>query len=135
MSLTLTFETVNATNNYNIRTFSLSQNDVTVSADGVTNLLTAKSKEYYKCSSMLTLYNNKTIATGIQTINLYSLQFEAFRTSNSSDFSENGTRCSEDNVSQLVPIIVGAVLAGLIVVVLIAYLNGRRQSQRGYESV
>lgn len=44
-------------------------------------------------------------------------------------------RCSEDSISNLVPIIVGACLGGLIIIVLIAYLIGRKRSRRGYESV
>lgn len=45
--------------------------------------------------------------------------------------------CSADEKSNsIVPIVVGASLAGLVVIVLIAYLIGRRRSRRtGYESV
>ena len=45
--------------------------------------------------------------------------------------------CSADeDTSSVVPIAVGAALAGLVVIVLIAYLIGRRRSrQTGYESV
>jgi len=44
--------------------------------------------------------------------------------------------CKDDRaVSNLVPIIVGAALGGLILIVLIAYLIGRRRSRRGYEQV
>eukprot|EP00795_Rhopilema_esculentum_P016746 gene16746-8205_t len=35
----------------------------------------------------------------------------------------------------LVPIIVGCSLAGLIVIVLIAYLLGRRKAPRGYDNI
>jgi len=39
-------------------------------------------------------------------------------------------------VTDVVPIAVGASLAGLVVIVLIAYLLGRRRSRaRGYQSV
>ena len=37
--------------------------------------------------------------------------------------------------SNLIPIIVGACLAVLVVIVLIAYLIGRRRSRNGYQSV
>ena len=44
--------------------------------------------------------------------------------------------CTADTkVSNLVPIIVGAALAGLVLIVLIAYLIGRSRNKRGYESV
>lgn len=39
---------------------------------------------------------------------------------------------SDDNI---VPIAVGCALAGLVLIVLIAYIIGRRKSQRGYEKV
>ena len=42
---------------------------------------------------------------------------------------------ADTKVSNLVPIIVGAALAGLVLVVLIAYLIGRTRNKRGYESV
>ena len=47
------------------------------------------------------------------------------------------TECpSDDDSNSIVPIAVGAALAGLVVIVLIAYLIGRRRSRRqGYESV
>jgi lysosomal-associated membrane protein 1/2 len=44
--------------------------------------------------------------------------------------------CPADDASDTVPIAVGAALAGLVVIVLIAYLIGRRRSRaRGYQSV
>ena len=44
--------------------------------------------------------------------------------------------CSTDaKTNSIVPIAVGAALAGLVVIVLIAYLIGRRRNRKGYESV
>jgi len=44
--------------------------------------------------------------------------------------------CKDDRaISNLVPIIVGAALGGLILIVLVAYLIGRKRSRRGYEQV
>ncbi|KAI0240290.1 Lysosome-associated membrane glycoprotein 1 [Lamellibrachia satsuma] len=63
------------------------------------------------------------------------LKFEAFRVTNTTDFSASNP-CPEDvAISNIVPIAVGAALAGLVVIVLIAYLIGRRRTKRGYESV
>lgn len=51
-------------------------------------------------------------------------------------FSSSGHICVEDmKTSSIVPIAVGAALAGLVITVLIAYLIGRKRSRRGYESV
>jgi len=47
----------------------------------------------------------------------------------------SGGRCTEDEMNMLVPIVVGACLAGLIVIVLVAYFIGRYHSKRGYENV
>nr|XP_012218240.1 PREDICTED: lysosome-associated membrane glycoprotein 1 [Linepithema humile] len=63
-----------------------------------------------------------------------NLQFQAFRGDNSTVFGL-AQDCSF-NTPDIVPITVGCALAGLVVVVLIAYLVGRRRSQaRGYLSM
>ncbi|EFN63992.1 hypothetical protein EAG_09605 [Camponotus floridanus] len=62
------------------------------------------------------------------------LQFQAFRNDNTTVFGL-AKDCSFDT-PDIVPITVGCALAGLVVVVLIAYLVGRRRSQsRGYLSM
>lgn len=43
--------------------------------------------------------------------------------------------CSLDDTSILIPIIVGAVLAGLILVVVVAYVIGRRKTYAGYQTL
>lgn len=43
--------------------------------------------------------------------------------------------CTADNTSDVVPIAVGCALAGLVVIVLIAYLVGRRRRSAAYQSV
>ena len=47
------------------------------------------------------------------------------------------TECpADDKTNSVVPIAVGAALAGLVIIVLIAYLIGRKRSrQSGYEQV
>ncbi|XP_070150254.1 lysosome-associated membrane glycoprotein 1-like [Polyergus mexicanus] len=63
-----------------------------------------------------------------------NLQFQAFRNDNTTIFGL-AKDCSFDT-PDIVPITVGCALAGLVVVVLIAYLVGRRRSQsRGYLSM
>lgn len=42
---------------------------------------------------------------------------------------------SSDKNNDIVPIAVGCALAGLVLIVLIAYIIGRRKSHRGYEKV
>lgn len=43
--------------------------------------------------------------------------------------------CQMDQDQMLIPIIVGASLAGLVLVVLIAYLIGRKRSHAGYQTI
>lgn len=43
--------------------------------------------------------------------------------------------CSSDDVGVLIPVIVAAVLAGLIVIVVVAYIIGRRKTHAGYQTL
>ncbi|XP_076239918.1 lysosome-associated membrane glycoprotein 1 [Calliopsis andreniformis] len=62
------------------------------------------------------------------------LQFQAFKTDNSTFFGL-AKDCAFDT-PDVVPIAVGCALAGLVIIVLISYLIGRRRSQaRGYLSM
>jgi lysosomal-associated membrane protein 1/2 len=52
------------------------------------------------------------------------------------DFSlENVCEADAEKDSNLIPIIVGACLATLVIIVLVTYLIGRRRSRNGYQSV
>ena len=50
-------------------------------------------------------------------------------------FSDISQCAADAKTNSVVPIAVGAALAGLVVIVLIAYLIGRRRNRKGYESV
>jgi len=65
------------------------------------------------------------------------LTFDAFRSTNatSTGFQE-ASPCPVDKPNDLIPIIVGCVLAAMVVVVLVAYLIGRRyRSNTPYEEM
>jgi len=65
------------------------------------------------------------------------LTFDAFRSTNatSAGFQE-AAPCPVDKPNDLIPIIVGCVLAAMVVVVLVAYLIGRRyRSNTPYEEM
>lgn len=67
-------------------------------------------------------------------LTISKLQFQAFRNNNNTIFGL-AKDCAFDT-PDIVPITVGCALAGLVVIVLIAYLVGRRRSQaRGYLSM
>lgn len=89
----------------------------------------------FVCVAVQKIYENTNATNELERIETYSLSFEAFRNSTTATFTDMAKHCEQDEVSQLVPIIVGAALGGLIVIVLIAYLIGRKRSRRGYESV
>lgn len=82
----------------------------------------------YKCNSKQTFQITRNFS-----IDTYNLQIQAF------NISENkfgpAVECAEDQNGMLVPIVVGAALAGLVLIVLIAYLIGRRRSHAGYQTI
>lgn len=43
--------------------------------------------------------------------------------------------CRVDQENMLIPIIVGAALAGLVLIILIAYLIGRKRTHAGYQTI
>jgi lysosomal-associated membrane protein 1/2 len=90
------------------------------------------SSKMYTCNYTETVYSNN----NRDNITLSFMRLEAFANKTSDVFDTDAVVCGDDTkVSNLVPIIVGACLAALILIVLIAYLIGRKRSRRGYESV
>lgn len=68
-------------------------------------------------------------------LSLTNVQLQAY-SKDTSKFSGKPVECSLDAyTSNIVPIAVGAALAALVVIVLIAYLVSRSRNQTGYESV
>ncbi|XP_042206566.1 lysosome-associated membrane glycoprotein 1-like [Homarus americanus] len=94
----------------------------------------------FSCHSTLSTKNvNGTIEEEPYKLPLSSLlngiQIEAFNeVINEPDFGAS-THCAADKTSDIVPIAVGCALAGLVVIVLIAYLVGRRRRSGAYQSV
>ncbi|KAG9338657.1 hypothetical protein JZ751_025495 [Albula glossodonta] len=72
------------------------------------------------------------ISNGL-TLNTFSLQVQPFGVKDNK--FATAQECSMDDTNILIPIIVGAALAGLIVIVLIAYAIGRRKTYVGYQSL
>ncbi|XP_076016669.1 lysosome-associated membrane glycoprotein 1b [Genypterus blacodes] len=67
------------------------------------------------------------------TINTFQLQVQPFGATGD-DFGE-AEECQLDEDDMLIPIIVGAALAGLVLIVLMAYLIGRKRSHAGYQTI
>jgi len=90
----------------------------------------------YSCLAQEVLKNDDESADDVQ-MKFEDIRIEAFRKTapGHKEFSA-AIDCPADDASDIVPIAVGGCLAGLVVVVLIAYLFGRRRSRaRGYQSV
>lgn len=84
----------------------------------------------YHCNreQVLNANNNSTIV-------LSKLQFEAFKTGNNKNF-DLAQDCDSNIKPDIIPVAVGISLIALIIIVLIAYIVGRRRSQaRGYLNI
>lgn len=66
-------------------------------------------------------------------INTYQLQVQPFGLKG--DQFGAAEECQLDEDDMLIPIIVGAALAGLVLIVLLAYLIGRKRSHAGYQTI
>nr|KAG5697908.1 hypothetical protein BaRGS_026846 [Batillaria attramentaria] len=150
--LTLTFakgaaedaSQLGASDKYSLRDIDLTYNttsfpdvktagQVKVNATNLKNYLTGSAGGSYRCDTNLP----QSLSNGV-VFETRDLQYKAFNTDNDTTFSsDNVSECpGDDESNSIVPIAVGAALAGLVVIVLIAYLIGRRRSKRqGYESV
>lgn len=82
----------------------------------------------YMCNAEQTLTVVPTFS-----LNTFRLQVQPFAvTTNQFATAEE---CQMDQDQMLIPIIVGAALAGLVLIVLIAYLIGRKRSHAGYQTI
>ncbi|XP_032853060.2 lysosome-associated membrane glycoprotein 1 isoform X1 [Tyto alba] len=82
----------------------------------------------YKCSAEENLQ-----VTDQALVNVFNVQIQVFKI----DGDKFGAveECQLDENNMLIPIIVGAALAGLVLIVLIAYLIGRKRSHAGYQTI
>uniref|UniRef100_A0A6B2EF73 Lysosome-associated membrane glycoprotein 5 n=1 Tax=Phlebotomus kandelakii TaxID=1109342 RepID=A0A6B2EF73_9DIPT len=144
----LTFSVNSTVKEYQLIELRLDLNASDISADAKANQtikLTHQRKEFvtpltmsYHCTRAQTL--NLTAADSSEVTVLGQalvsrLQLEAFHTRDSDVFS-TAKDCDAIDTPDIVPIAVGCALAGLVVIVLIAYLVGRRRAQaRGYLSM
>jgi hypothetical protein len=126
----LTFVFTMTGNNYHLTNLSVTVGTCMGEATGLTADLRAPSTNVYRCNSEQTLVaqNNSVLLAGVR--------LQAFRANtNTTDLSGQEYICMGDStVSNIVPIAVGCALAGLIVIVLIAYIIGRLR-RRPYEPV
>lgn len=140
-SLALTFEKNNSSK-FDLKNIVSTINDSTASGSKVYNLIHNRTEfstpleNSYKCGHQQTL--NFTQANSNATagyLHVSHLQYQAFRNSTEHKF-DSALDCESSVTPDVVPIVVGCVLAVLVVAVLAAYLFGRRRCQaRGYLSM
>ncbi|KAM6979942.1 lysosome-associated membrane glycoprotein 1a [Aplochiton taeniatus] len=82
----------------------------------------------YMCSSEQSL----AVADAFS-LNTFRLQVQPFAVTSNQFASAEECQLDQDNM--LIPIIVGAALAGLVLIVLVAYLIGRKRSHAGYQTI
>lgn len=106
---------------------------IRATADGTKRFGSRKSGTNYICNDGIKV----TMSNGV-TAAFEDLVLQPFSTK--SKLEDEGDHCpadkkDDDDDDNTVPIAVGAALGGLVLVVLIAYIVGRRRSNRGYEQV
>lgn len=94
----------------------------------------------YKCFSSLTVSNITTVKDAEPYPHpvlfvVDSLHLQAFNEVPKQKEFEDEIHCDADKIADIVPIAVGCALAALIIVVLIAYIVGRRRRSASYQSV
>uniref|UniRef100_A0A3P8U8M6 Lysosome-associated membrane glycoprotein 1 n=1 Tax=Amphiprion percula TaxID=161767 RepID=A0A3P8U8M6_AMPPE len=82
----------------------------------------------YMCNAEQTLAVVPTFS-----LNTFRLHVQPFGVT--TDQFATAEECQMDQDQMLIPIIVGAALAGLVLIVLIAYLIGRKRSHAGYQTI
>ncbi|XP_068586279.1 lysosome-associated membrane glycoprotein 1a [Cebidichthys violaceus] len=82
----------------------------------------------YMCNAEQTLFVVPTFS-----LNTFRLQVQPFEVT--TDQFATAEECQMDQDQMLIPIIVGAALAGLVLIVLVAYLIGRKRSHAGYQTI
>lgn len=90
--------------------------------------LQATAGNSYKCNA-----EQRLRVTSSFSLNMFRVWLQAFRV----DGDKFGPveECQLDENSMLIPIAVGGALAGLVLIVLLAYLIGRKRSHAGYQTI
>lgn len=133
MVLTFTFSLNTTSKEYHLNSVSISVSwpdvNVTFSAHNDTlDYLRGRLGFSYMCRSEQTLVVSQNVS-----LNTYLLHVQPFGLTG--DTFGSALECLLDEDDLLVPIVVGAALAGLVLVVLLAYLIGRKRSQAGYQTI
>ncbi|XP_041930882.1 lysosome-associated membrane glycoprotein 2 isoform X2 [Alosa sapidissima] len=116
--------------------FRLHSLNVNVTASGVKFTVTNSSLSLWEASvgsSYMCKKEQSDEITSSVTLHTFDLQIQPFGVED--DKFSTAHECAMDDSSILIPIIVGAALAGLILIVVIAYMIGRRKTYVGYQTL
>ncbi|XP_076839447.1 lysosome-associated membrane glycoprotein 1a [Brachyhypopomus gauderio] len=133
-NLSFTFTLNSTSNKYHLSAMNLSAAwpDFTVPivsvGNSTLNYLQGTLGRSYRCTSEQVLF-----VTNDFSLNTFKVWVQPFGVKN--DQFGSAEECTMDSESVLIPIIVGAALAGLVVIVLVAYLIGRKRSHAGYQTI
>ncbi|XP_070768882.1 lysosome-associated membrane glycoprotein 2 isoform X2 [Enoplosus armatus] len=131
-SMTIMFTFVNDTKKFRLHALNVtgktSSGAVFSEANTNLSLWDAAVGSSYMCNKE----QNYTI-TSLLTLYTFDLQVQPFAVKKG--VFSTAHECSMDDTSILIPIIVGAALAGLILIVVIAYVIGRRKTYVGYQTL
>ncbi|XP_077387990.1 lysosome-associated membrane glycoprotein 2 isoform X3 [Festucalex cinctus] len=130
MTIALTF--TNDTKKFHLQavnvTANLSSGLVVSEANGSLSLWEAAVGSSYMC-------NKEQNVTITSQLNLFTFNLQVQPFAVKKGVFSTAHECSLDDTSILIPIIVGAALAGLILIVVIAYVIGRRKTYVGYQTL
>lgn len=132
-TLNFTFTLNSTTNKYHLSAISLlaawSDMIAPLSVSNTSlNYLRSTLGHSYMCNAEQTL-----VVVPAFSLNTFKLQVQPFGVT-TKQFA-TAEECQMDQDQMLIPIIVGAALAGLVLIVLIAYLIGRKRSHAGYQTI
>ncbi|TRY97967.1 hypothetical protein DNTS_000296 [Danionella cerebrum] len=130
--ITVLFVFTNASKKFHLHTLSftidLGNGNIFYQSNNNMSLWEASVGSSYMCKK-----EQSYVITDNFTLNTFELQVQPFDIKN--NMFSTAHECSMDDASLLIPIIVGAALAGLILIVVIAYVIGRRRTYVGYQTL
>ncbi|XP_076857645.1 lysosome-associated membrane glycoprotein 1b [Brachyhypopomus gauderio] len=133
INLTFIFSLNSTTNKYHLSGLQLSAN----LSDMAQPLIVSNSSLDYLSGTLGHSYMcraEQTFSLGQNfSLNTFQLQVQPFGVTG--DQFGTAEECDLDEDNMLIPIIVGTALAGLVFVVLVAYLVGRKRSHAGYQTI
>ncbi|XP_063046898.1 lysosome-associated membrane glycoprotein 2 isoform X2 [Engraulis encrasicolus] len=129
--VTMTFTFANASNKFHLSAFNVivkTPSGEFKDGNDTLSLWLASLGSSYMCRK-----EQDDMISNAVTLHTFDLQVQPFAVEE--DKFSTAHECAMDDTSILIPIIVGAALAGLILIVVIAYLIGRRKTYVGYQTL